>query len=87
MTTEHRPDEGALACASAVASRLKRALPDDLLAVYLHGSAVLGGFRWDRSDLDLLVLTGHPLTDAHTRALPALLASVVSLRTGSSSVC
>lgn len=77
MTTEHRPDEGALACASAVASRLKRALPDDLLAVYLHGSAVLGGFRWDRSDLDLLVLTGHPLTDAHTRALPALLASVV----------
>lgn len=76
MTTECRPDDGALACASAVASRLQRALPDDLVAVYLHGSAVLGGFRWDRSDLDLLVLTGRPLTDAQTLALPAVLASV-----------
>jgi streptomycin 3"-adenylyltransferase len=77
MTTECQPDEGALACASAVASRLQSALPDDLVAVYLHGSVILGGFRWDRSDLDVLVLIGRPLTDAQTLALPALLASVV----------
>ena len=68
MTTERRPDDRAVACASSVASGLRVALRDDLLAVYLHGSAVLGGFRWDRSDLDVLVLTGRPLTDAQTLA-------------------
>lgn len=76
MTTERRPDDRALACASSVASGLRVALRDDLLAVYLHGSAVLGGFRWDHSDLDVLVLTGRPLTDAQTLAVPASLASV-----------
>jgi len=34
-----------------------------LLAVYLHGSAVSGGLR-PQSDVDLLVVTGQPMTDA-----------------------
>lgn len=43
---------------------LSEALGEDLLAVYLHGSAVLGGFRWDRSDLDILALSQGALSDA-----------------------
>lgn len=46
-----------------VGRALIEALGDDLLAVYLHGSAVLGGFRWDRSDLDILALSHGALSD------------------------
>lgn len=37
-------------------------LPDDLAAIYLHGSLALGGFNPARSDLDLLVVTHAALT-------------------------
>jgi Aminoglycoside adenylyltransferase, C-terminal domain len=76
MTSERRPDDRAWASAASVGSGLRSALQHDLLAVYLHGSAALGGFHWDRSDLDLLVLTGRPLTDVQTRALPVTLGSL-----------
>jgi len=49
--------------------RLGEALPDNLLAVYLHGSAVLGGYRSDRSDLDVLVLTPRALGDQDSDAV------------------
>lgn len=39
-----------------------------LLAVYLHGSAVSGGLR-PQSDVDLLVVTDEPMTDAMRRNL------------------
>jgi streptomycin 3"-adenylyltransferase len=55
---------------------LEAALGADLVAVYLHGSGALGGFRWDRSDLDILVLSRDALSDAQfggvTRALAGL---------------
>lgn len=56
--------ERAASAARAGAGALKKILGDDLLSVYLHGSAVLGGFRWDRSDLDLLALSRSTLSDA-----------------------
>jgi len=37
-------------------ARLLRAARADLVGVYLHGSAVLGGFDPDRSDVDLLAV-------------------------------
>lgn len=41
---------------------LKEILKDNLVGIYLHGSMVLGGFSWDISDLDLLVVVRNPLT-------------------------
>ena len=50
-----------------VGRALADALGDNLIAVYLHGSAVLGGFRWDRSDLDILALSRSRLSDDQLR--------------------
>lgn len=43
-------------------------LGEDVVGVYLHGSAVLGGLR-PTSDLDLLVVARRPLPDDRRRAL------------------
>jgi streptomycin 3"-adenylyltransferase len=48
-------------------------LGDDLAAVYLHGSAVLGGFSWQRSDLDILALSTVAVTDDQVEAVGATL--------------
>lgn len=66
MTTPRQHDPcpaDAVRAARAVADALGAALGDDLFAMYLHGSAVLGGFRWDRSDLDVLALSRGALSD------------------------
>jgi len=55
--------EDAPETAREVGRALLGALGEDLVAVYLHGSAVLGGFRWERSDLDLLALSRAALSD------------------------
>lgn len=60
--------------ARAVGRALSGALGDDLVAVYLHGSAVLGGFRWDRSDLDVLALSRAALSDQQVRRVADALA-------------
>ena len=56
--------------AEAVVRVLRGHLGADLLGVYLHGSAVLGGLR-ATSDLDLLAVTARPLADADRAALAA----------------
>jgi len=66
-----RPDSTALELAAPVAARLGAALGSNLVAIYLHGSAVLGGFHAAVSDLDLLVLCEDPLSDAEVEALAA----------------
>ncbi len=50
---------------------LVRALGSSLVAAYLHGSAVLGGYRPDRSDLDILALTERPMADQELDAVAA----------------
>ncbi|MBX0356081.1 aminoglycoside adenylyltransferase domain-containing protein [Halobacillus sp. Nhm2S1] len=35
---------------------------ENLVGVYLHGSLVLGGFVPEQSDVDLIVVTEHPMT-------------------------
>ena len=54
-----------------VSDRTATALGDSLVGVYLHGSAVLGGFALERSDLDLLVVVSGPLGAATKRRLAA----------------
>ena len=45
-----------------LADRVHEGRPLDAVGVYLHGSAVLGGFRPDRSDLDVIVVCARPLS-------------------------
>ncbi|MFB9630288.1 aminoglycoside adenylyltransferase domain-containing protein [Nonomuraea helvata] len=45
-----------------VASAMAAVLGSRLVGVYLHGSAVLGGFDARRSDIDVLVVCAHPMT-------------------------
>jgi len=60
-------------------------LRDDLVGAYLHGSAVLGGFRPD-SDIDVIVVSKRRTTVAEKRRLIDLLLSIsgrgASLRPG-----
>jgi hypothetical protein len=48
-----------------------RVVGDNLFAACLHGSPVLGGYRLDRSDLDVLALVHHRITDADVDAVAA----------------
>lgn len=61
--------KSALSASRHVAAALEQALGDDLVAVYLHGSAVLGDFIWARSDLDILALSRGALSDAEFDAI------------------
>lgn len=45
----------------------KAILGDNLAGIYLHGSAVMGCFNPDRSDLDLIVVVNGPADDAVKR--------------------
>ena len=63
--------------ASALVTVLEGRLGEGLVGAYLHGSAVLGGWREDRSDLDVLAVCAAPVVDA--AALDAL-AGALSVR-------
>ena len=70
MSEQSRAEE----LADTVANVLSDVLEERLIAVYLHGSAVLGGFRWDRSDLDVLAVMEGSLSDAEVEEVVAGLA-------------
>jgi streptomycin 3"-adenylyltransferase len=60
-----------------LAGRAASAAGGQLEAVYLHGSAVLGGWRADRSDVDVLLVTARELAGpALDDVTAALLATV-----------
>ena len=48
------------------------ALSDNFVGFYLCGSLALGGFDPETSDVDVLVVTGRPVSDAEFAALKAL---------------
>ena len=45
------------------AKQSRRILQDNLVGVYLHGSAVMGCFHPERSDIDLIIVVERPLSD------------------------
>lgn len=45
----------------------QKILKDNLIGIYLHGSAVMGCFNSSKSDLDLIVVTATQMTDAIKR--------------------
>ena len=46
----------------------KSILKENLVGIYLHGSAVMGCFNPQKSDIDLIIVVEQPLTDAVKRA-------------------
>ena len=59
--------------AERLAERLKAALGDDLVGVYLHGSMALGGFNPQLSDLDVLAVTRRRTSDDEKREVLEIL--------------
>jgi Aminoglycoside adenylyltransferase, C-terminal domain/Nucleotidyltransferase domain len=58
-----------------ITERLLAALGDELVGVYLHGSAVLGDFARGRSDLDVVAVSNGPLTTDEINVLAERLSS------------
>ena len=56
----------------ALLDGVRDALGENLTGVYLSGSLALGGFDPETSDVDVLVVTGRPVSDAEFAALKAL---------------
>lgn len=53
----------------ALLTGTREALNDNLLGIYLRGSLALGGFDPETSDVDVLVVTHHPVSDSEFAAL------------------
>ena len=49
------------------ARQSKELLGDNLVGVYLHGSLAMGCFNPDKSDVDLIIVADHSLSDADKR--------------------
>lgn len=71
------PPDGTRSYGAAVAHELAVVRGAQLLGVYLHGSAVLGGWRSAVSDVDLLVLLNHGVTASTVQALATAAASTI----------
>ncbi|MCR5466826.1 MAG: DUF4111 domain-containing protein, partial [Lachnospiraceae bacterium] len=54
----------------------KRILGDNLVGVYLHGSAVMGCFNPGKSDVDLIVVVEHEPSDMVKRAFMKMVVSL-----------
>ena len=52
-----------------VARRLDHAIGADLMGVYLHGSAAMEAFQYQRSDIDMLAISRRELTDQERLAV------------------
>ena len=63
---------------AGVVDRLSAELKDDLVAVYLHGSAAMDAFVPTRSDVDVLVVTRGPV-GAHAKSVLAERLSEIAL--------
>jgi len=70
-----RPPEQVLSYARLLAGRVSGSLGGRLRAAYLHGSAVLGGWVPDRSDVDMLFLTEDGIPGQEVTAAAAVLAA------------
>jgi predicted nucleotidyltransferase len=66
----------AVSFAERLAADLAGILSGDLVGVYLHGSAAMGCFNPDRSDVDLLVVSRRTLSPERRRAVAELLLAV-----------
>lgn len=68
-------DPASAAYANEVTRRIQAILSGNLVGVYLHGSGVLGDFSRERSDVDILAVVEHSLSDGDKRAVAKQLSS------------
>ena len=68
--------DGASRVAARFTAESKRILGDNLVGVYLHGSAVMGCFNSGKSDVDLLVVVKEEPTDTVKRAFMDMVVSL-----------
>ena len=61
-------EEGMDSLLNGFVARSREILRDDLIGIYLHGSAVMGCFNPAKSDLDVIVVVRSPLSDAVKKA-------------------
>lgn len=67
--------ERAWALLRRIAERYQSILGENLTGLYAHGSLAFGCFRWDKSDIDFLVVTERePSLEQKRRMIEALLA-------------
>jgi streptomycin 3"-adenylyltransferase len=78
MTSVERPPTEVLEYAARLTDQLLSALDGDVYAVYLHGSAVLGGWRAGVSDVDVMVVLPDDLRPDSGSLLASAAASTVS---------
>ena len=52
-----------------LAAECKKVLGGKLVGFYVHGSLSLGGFRWEKSDLDIIMVTATALSPAERHRL------------------
>lgn len=62
-----------------IAQEYQRILGPKLTGIYVHGSIAFGCFRWEKSDIDFLVVVEKPLTQAEKEALILVLLEMDSL--------
>jgi hypothetical protein len=82
-----RPPELVLTWARRLTGTLDRASGGALRGAYLHGSAVLGGWMPERSDVDALLVTGRDLAPARLAAVAEVLADGAADCPGTSLEC
>ena len=73
MTEVH---EWPAAIARRLAADLAEAAGHNLVAIYLHGSAVLGGWTPGRSDVDVLIVVSDETDEATTDSMVQVIVSV-----------
>lgn len=71
------PPQPVLAYVSSLAGGLRSALNGEVLAAYLHGSAVLGGWQAAISDVDILIIVRGRLAPELATALSAAVLTTV----------
>ncbi len=76
MVIEMKTTRDAMDLARRAADTARERFGENLLGAYLHGSLALGGFTWEKSDVDLLFVTARvpamPERAAFLRAVLAL---------------
>ncbi len=74
--TKPEASEGVRNHLRSITDSFKEALGDNLVGVYLHGSLAMGCFNPTKSDVDLIIIVGEPLTLAEKQQI---IASLVAL--------
>jgi hypothetical protein len=82
-----RPPDLVLSWARRLTHSLDQASGGSLRGAYLHGSAVLGGWMPDRSDVDALLVTDRDLAPARLAAVADALADGAADCPGTSLEC